>query len=319
MDTKMNIKDLKSGDVLLFSAEKGSFISLAIEILTEAKVSHAAMFYDEKKQTIIEETPPQVAVNDAVERFKEREISVMRLKKHLPMAPVIEISTNYLNNNEPYDMRGLYIVGILLVYKKFAPNTFAQKVIIEILKKLTVAIVKYINKHKEPGKTPMVCSQFVAQCYAEAGDDYKLKIENGVLQVKATNQKVGGNILDQTIQIIKSGKKANLQTLLTPQIAIEDNLSISAEKLCEELINNLNLKSSASKTPDPISDELVNAVSQFAHVHYLAKTNQKLTDNVLQNGTTEMLKYLSDDENMFTFPGDLLNHCSSLEDVGVIK
>ncbi len=41
----MNINDLKAGDILLFSPEKGSFISWAITYLTDAPVSHAAMFY----------------------------------------------------------------------------------------------------------------------------------------------------------------------------------------------------------------------------------------------------------------------------------
>ena len=58
----MDIKDIKTGDILLFSPEKGSFISWAITFLTDAPVSHAAMFYNEDNQSIIEETPPQVKV-----------------------------------------------------------------------------------------------------------------------------------------------------------------------------------------------------------------------------------------------------------------
>ncbi len=101
----MNINDLKAGDILLFSPEKGSFISWAITYLTDAPVSHAAMFYEEKSQSIIEETPPQVAINHAAERFEGREIYVRRLnsKEDLPLSPVIEKAQNYLNNAEPYD------------------------------------------------------------------------------------------------------------------------------------------------------------------------------------------------------------------------
>ena len=97
----MNSKDLKPGDVLLFSAEKGSFISWAITFLTDAPVSHAAMYFDKQEQTIIEETPPQVAINHAPERFKGREIHVRRFKKDLPLTPVINASKNYLNDEEP--------------------------------------------------------------------------------------------------------------------------------------------------------------------------------------------------------------------------
>ena len=59
----MNIKDIKMGDVLLFSPEKGSFISWAITFLTGEPVSHAAMYYSEEDQSIIEETSPQIKVN----------------------------------------------------------------------------------------------------------------------------------------------------------------------------------------------------------------------------------------------------------------
>ena len=128
----MNINDLKAGDILLFSPEKGSFISWAITYLTDAPVSHAAMFYEEKSQSIIEETPPQVAINHAAERFEGREIYVRRLnsKEDLPLSPVIEKAQNYLNNAEPYDHSGLYTVGLLLVYKKFTPNTPVKKTMI---------------------------------------------------------------------------------------------------------------------------------------------------------------------------------------------
>jgi len=43
----MEIKDLKIGDVVLFSPEKGSFISWAITFLTDAPVSHASVFFGE--------------------------------------------------------------------------------------------------------------------------------------------------------------------------------------------------------------------------------------------------------------------------------
>lgn len=180
----MKIKDLKPGDILLFSAEKGSFISWAITYLTDASVSHAAMYYNDKERSIIEETPPQVTTNNADKRFEGRKINVRRLKEDLPIGPVIEASTSYLNDKEPYANSGLYIVGLLLMYKKFAPDNLVQKAMVKIFKKITVSIVKYLENYQYPDKSPMVCSQFVAQCYAKAGDKYKLKIEHGVLQKK---------------------------------------------------------------------------------------------------------------------------------------
>ena len=312
----MNIKDLKSGDILLFSPEKGSFISWAITFLTNAPVSHAAMFYNEKEQSIIEETPPQVAINNAGERFKGREINVRRLKKDLPLHPVIEASISYLNDKEPYDNNGLYMVGLLLIYKKFTPNTRVQKAMVKILKKITASIDKYINEHQTPDKSPMVCSQFVAQCYAKAGNKYQLKIEHGVLQKMSTNE-ANNNVIGQVIQIIESGKRTNLPALLTPKPKMKDDSFFSGEELCKELKDAFEISTNEFFTD--ITDELVEAVSQFAHVHYRSNLVQKQTNSTIQKDVPEILKNLNDNENMFTFPGDLLKHCNSLKDVGVIK
>jgi hypothetical protein len=285
--------------------------------LTDAPVSHAAMFYDEIKHSIIEETPPQVAVNNAGERFKGREISVRRLKEDLPLSPVIEASTSYLNDAEPYDNSGLYMVGLLLIYKKFTPNTFVQKAMVKILKKITTSIVKYIHEHQNSEKSPMVCSQFVAQCYANAGDKYQLKIENGVLQKMATSQANSSNVIGQVIQIIESGKRTNLQALLTPNLQMQDDSSFSGEELCKELKDAFVLTTNGISTD--ITDELIEAVSQFSHVHYFLNSGQKQTHNILQKDISEVLQYLNDNENMFTFPGDLQSHCNSLKDIGMIK
>jgi hypothetical protein len=311
----MHIKDLKIGDILLFSPEKGSFISWAITYLTDAPVSHAAMFYDEEKQLIIEETPPQVKLSSAAERFKDREIYVRRLKEDLPLSPVIGVSTSYLNAAEPYAMSGLYMVGLLLIYRKFTPNTKTQKVIVKILKKLTASIVEYINEHENPGKLPMVCSQFVAQCYDDAGDKYQLIIDNGILQ-KMTATKDNTSVLDNVIEVINSGQRMKLQTSLVPNLEVQDDSSSSGEELCEELKESFNL--TTSETTAEISDELVDAVAQFAYAHYLSDSGKNQTKNISQEDATKVLQKLNNYKNMFTFPGDLLDHCDSLRDAGII-
>jgi hypothetical protein len=315
----MNIKDIKTGDILLFSPEKGSFISWAITFLTDAPVSHAAMFYNEEEQSIIEETPPQVKVSFAVERFKDREIYVRRLnvKEDLPLSPVIEKAKSYLNEAEPYDKSGLYMVGLLLIYKKFTPNTSVKKVMTKILKKIATSIIKYIHEQRNPGKLPMVCSQFVAQCYNDAGDKYKLKIENGILLKNAAMQDNSFNVLDQVMEIVKSDKRTNLQTLLAPTLKMEDEPSSSGEELCRELKEAFEL--TAGEITSGITDELIEAVSQFAKAHYLYSSGGTQLQNILPDDFAKVFQPLKDNENMYVFPGDLLNHCENVRDIGTIK
>ncbi|MFD1260746.1 hypothetical protein [Entomomonas asaccharolytica] len=301
----MQINDLKEGDILLFSAEKGSFISWAITFLTNAPVSHAAMYYNANNQSIIEETPPQVAINDAAKRFKERIIYVQRLDTNLPLQPVIDKATNYLNNAEPYDKYGLYIVGLLLIYKKVSLNTRAQKVVIRILKKLTASITNYIHEHKTPGKTPMVCSQFVAQCFADAGANYQLKFKNSVLQANDSS-----SLLEQAIKQLE----VTSDYIFDTNNAIATTIKEDAETLCKELkealeFNEQELANTGedSTTSTSINNQLTDAIASFS----LAHTE---TDNVL-----EAMKTFENQLSMYVFPGDLLLHCTNTKKVGEIK
>lgn len=113
----LSLNDLHPADVLLFSPEKKSFISWAITFLTDAPVSHAAMYFETCPPTIVEETPPQVTTNPAEKRFKGRTIHVYRHTTASPLTPVTQAARQHLNNQEPYDHAGLYMVGLLLMCK----------------------------------------------------------------------------------------------------------------------------------------------------------------------------------------------------------
>ena len=311
----MDIQKLEAGDVLLFSAEKGSFISWAITFLTNAPVSHAAMFYDVSKQLIIEESPPQVATNNALERFKDREITVRRLKDKLPMVPVIDVAGTYLNDADPYDQSGLYFVGLLLLYRKFTPSSAKQRVMIRIFKKITASIVDYIHKHQSPGKAPMVCSQFVAQCYANAGPEYKLQFKGGLLQKSGTAHLDEKNLIEQVLEKLDQAELPQPQRLLASALDPEKDVFLSGENLCQELKEAF--LDESDNVSVSISDEFTEAVAQFAYAHKLAITGQVL--ELSEQNVPQLLRDLNDYENMFTTPGDLLTACESLKDVCVIK
>ena len=283
----MEIADLKVGDVVLFSAEKGSFISWAITFLTDAPVSHAALFYgdNQAQPSLIEETPPAVAINPAAK--------------------------SYYNNVEPYDNAGLYMVGMLLIYKKFTPDTLTQKIIIKILKKLTATLDAYINNHQYPGKKPMVCSQFDAQCYEDAGPQYQLQFSGNVL-----SQAVGASLLDQAITLVESDRERFAGLLRAPLIKVQEEPTETAEELCAELKAAFEQRPAMAATVT-LSVDLAVAIQQFAEVNsqYLAGELR------LASATTDItapLQLLKTNENMFISPGDLLLHCTNLKDVGTI-
>lgn len=310
----MEIADLKVGDVVLFSAEKGSFISWAITFLTDAPVSHAALFYgdNQAQPSLIEETPPAVAINPAAARFVDRTITVRRLDSTLPLDPVIAAAKSYYNNAEPYDNAGLYMVGMLLIYKKFTPDTLTQKIIIKILKKLTATLDAYINNHKYPGKKPMVCSQFDAQCYEDAGPQYQLQFSGNVLSAAA-----GASLLDQAITLVESDRERFAGILRAPLIKVQEEPVETAEELCAELKAAFEQRPALAAATVTLSADLAVAIQQFAEVNsqYLAGELRLASATA---DITAPLQLLKTNENMFISPGDLLLHCTNLKDVGTI-
>ncbi len=304
----MQIEDLKPGDVLLFSPEKGSFISWAITFLTDAPVSHAAMYYDANSQKIIEETPPKVAINDAHTRFHERTITVRRLKKGLTMDPVVNAATYYYNQNQPYDMAGLYLVGAILIQKKFTPTSTQQKIITKILMKLADSLDDIIASRKDGGKTPMVCSQFIAQCFEDAGPDYKLTIKNGVI-INERGMKPTKSLLEMAHEAEPSMPAQQKSR------SIPTRIEQTEEELCKELYHTfVNNKDNSSNEPFQLSKELLNAITRFGNAHKkLINLSGKTTDG---NSNVE---HLLDSKNMFITPADLLKHCENFEDVGTIS
>lgn len=324
----MDIRDLQAGDILLFSGEKDSFISQAIMFLTDAPVSHAAMTYA-PSSIIVEETPPAIQTSKAAERFDGRTISVMRLNPAQPKyTPVLNAATSYLNNKEPYATANLYLVGMLLIYRRFTPRDFLQQVIIKILKKLTASIIDYHNARKYPGKLPMVCSQFVYQCYEDAGPDYQLQIKNGVLSTGITEVEPIPSLVDQAIARVIIDATSDFQSFIRGNVgmALTTPVPESDEELAKELMEALRGESllTAEAVPPTIRNDLVVAIHEFSQAIQVARTGivpppDELLQANSQHTASESLARLKAEEPIFVTPGDLLLRCQNLAKVGTIS
>ncbi len=173
--------DLHRGDILLFKSD-GSCMSDLIAELCDADVSHAAMYYDEVLQLMVEQDMPHVQVNPAPghpQYAARRGVHVMRHKNaSLKMSKVTAAARKYLKEKQPYGTMTLMALGLLLLVKRFAPT----KKYIDKVKLILIVLCALLD----PGKT---CSQFVAQCYRDAGKDYRLKIRR---EKKAGEESLAG-------------------------------------------------------------------------------------------------------------------------------
>ncbi len=296
---EMDINELKSGDVLLFSPEEGSWLSEAIVFLTGADVSHTAMTYKEFSK-IIEETPPAIRVANAKERFPGRTIHVMRDERNQDFSPVMQAATKYLNEEEPYGMANLYLVGMILIYKKFSPSGPQQKATLAILKKLVSKLLAIINEHKYPGKLPMVCSQYIFQSYQDAGKDYQLTIKNGNL-LNANQEK---SLFEKAIN----------QTPMHHS-PIDNSLKFerpSAEISEKELLSNL--KNKEGESIASLESEILE------HIYILSKALHAIEQEISFESASHKagLQVMQKQNAMFVTPADLLDHCPDLKKVGEI-
>lgn len=298
----MHVRDLQAGDVLLFSPEEGSWISKAITWLTDAPVSHAAMTYQIPTK-LIEETPPAVRVAEATIRFPGRTVHVMRLNKPIEdFKPVMDAAAQYLNGEAPYAMNNLYLLGVLLIYKKFSPSDTTQKIILRILKRLTEKLLDAINQMKYPDKHPMVCSQFVFECYQEAGKAYRLTIKNGNLQAESSGR---ASLLDKAFKHKRKESQLNQLTAKADSSTDED--------LAKELYHAMNDETLLAT--GTISDELLDAIHDFSQVLHAVSQELELEKADPKQG----IAILQAQSSMFVTPGDLLRHCPELRHIGDIK
>jgi hypothetical protein len=324
-----DVDQLQTADILLFSGKKDR-TSQAIMWLTNSKVTHAALYQDQGE--IIEETPPSVKTYKlgSDQRFHGREIYVNRLNSQpfFP-TPVIKAATTYLNQETPppYAQNNLYLLGLILLYKKFQPNILIKRVMIKIYKSLATRIIDYINQHKSPGNSPMICSQFVFQCYEDAGEGYHLKIKKASWKESLLVNENNLSVVEQVISHVQRNS-LTLQGLNQTGVDLDvQNIPLQTEEeLAQELLEAL--KSNEVGTTDEIDDELAVAVHEFGQAAYLAESRAENNRPVMLEKSNELacdlnitpgLSFLKIKEAYFVTPEDLLNNCDNLVQVCVIK
>lgn len=193
---------------------------------------------------------------------------------------MLEAASGSVNDDEPYAMSDLYLVGLLRIYKKFSVSTPVQKAMIMILKRLAAHMIDYINQRKTPGKLPMVCSQFVFQCFEDTGGEYRLHIQNPVLALAAgVAQPVSA--LDLAIQRLKQDRTPAFRSFLSAAAGAEVTAAPEEndETLAEELMQALRAEQADESAG--IEDELVLSVTQFCSAAHASVTNHALEPEIL--------------------------------------
>jgi hypothetical protein len=239
------------------------------------------------------------------------------------LGPVINAAQKYLDEKNAYPNFNLGLLGLLLLFKKFAPHTWRNKIVYQFALLVSYELMILVRNCKYAGKHPMSCFQFVAQCFTDAGENYDLKFDNMVITFGSVTQKTKALQQSNTndgISPIEMLEKMDTNSMLVLNTVSDyniDNIAITDEEkfaLTSKFIATVN--------------EIKNTVDSEPEIQ-LSVFNQTMANIVLliyklQTGKTaanakEAIDYLKTSTaiNFFVSPQDLLVNCpASLEYIG---
>ena len=315
----LNVSKLKAGDIMTFDGERdeqGNLdpLSHLIMILTDSEVSHGGLF--------IQEDPPAMAdaalsglhahlVADKGDPLRPVHICRLKMADQLDLTPVIEAAEKYLKDDLVYPMPDLILLGMILVYKNVSHVSLKQKVIIGLLKIITAKIKSILEDKKYEGKHPMICSEFVYQCYLDASKKdprLKLILKNADLQL-SLRHRTSITLLDHYIDYRFSQQKFFASNEEPIEKSLFENVNEDIEENESQLIQ-MAIKGIHDK------DRLFGENESLS----LAVQNFLIAEQELRGKPIHSFKSLIDNakeqQAFFVTPNDLLCHISNADNLG---
>lgn len=315
----LNVSKLKAGDIMSFDGERDENgkldpLSHLIMILTDSEVSHGGLY--------IQEDPPAMAdaalsglhahlVADKGNPLRPVHICRLKMADQLDLTPVIEAANKYIKDDLVYPMPDLILLGMILVYKNISHVSLKQKVIIGLLKIITAKIKSILEDKKYEGKHPMICSEFVYQCYLDASKKdprLKLILKNADLQ-QSLRHRTSITLLDHYIDYRFSQQKFFASNEEPIEKSLFENVNEDIEENESQLIQ-MAIKGIHDK------DRLFGENESLS----LAVQNFLIAEQELRGKPIHSFKSLIDNakeqQAFFVTPNDLLCHISNVDNLG---
>lgn len=307
----MKLEDLKPGDVLLcppipLKKKTKNWIGWAIILLTGGEVSHSAIYCGEK------EGEPWIAHSDLrgiiympLKDFMDEEPKcyIRRHKDQTELLPVVEAIDTYAGKGNPYPVMNFGVLGLLLIGNMVLKDTLKNKIYYDFALLVGLKIIKEINEHKYPGKDAMTCSQFVSQCYTDAGETYDIKFEKLLLQFKQSNA------LDNQANLLDYINTADENEIITDEEI--NNILNNEENIAADFIGLMQNDIDANRPVELVSESKLSRVGKkLLFALYEAFTGKKTSS------VAEAVETFSSNRNYFVTPDDLLTNTTNLDEKG---
>jgi hypothetical protein len=234
------------------------------------------------------------------------------------MNAVMNETKKYMGNS-PYFKGNLYMTAVLAMFRgSKLPKGPLYWAMLEIIELLTAELVTAVDSRLYPGQTPMICSQFVFQCFQDAGPTYELDIPDLIPGMSTILNQIIKNVENKPESY--SDKDGKLRAILRN---IKKKLRRSGLRSLEKAISSSTAGEQFFPTATPVlgdsavtttSVQLDRAVIQFAKAFHAARSGEKMYAVT----ALDALSYLNNNEAIFVTPGDLKNNVANLEPVDKI-
>ena len=317
-----------TGDVFLFEPDP-SCISRLICKLSNAPVSHAAMYFEDGK--VVEEGLSGIGTRNTSD-LGDRTIHVRRYSKpsEALSKALLEEAKKRLEAKEPYSMGNLIMVGVLTILNMWKPD--ARKEVKIALSSLCVLLANVIDK-KMTGGHASTCSQFVYEVYKNSG--VKLNVEHGsgdrpTSNIASSSTPKSPTLLSLAIENAESGQTAIIScddsnSKLNSKSFDLETLSCLLLDILDKTENNTDENSASDILADKLDDELYVEIIKFASLLYKADNPEDFDHSVLSNkdGLTSdwikrFLEHMLKNYSGFVMPGDLYYDCTDLKNEIVV-
>lgn len=323
MDSK-KVSDLHAGDIILYPPHKDDVLANLIAQFTSGTVNHAAILYTAggEDQKVIESVLEGVRFNPIRPTSDEYRAKVMRIKKDKNLQPVLDAAQKCMDNKYPFMALGL--LAILLLFGKRKP-TMENKFLYSAMEYVTLGLMLVNQRIAGKGKKIMTCSQFTAQAFSDAGEEYSLHFNHLLID----------DFLDKPT-VLKGIKSSSLQGLGSVPLYEDVESSIyelenKGNKITENYVyeglaqvsRDINRDSKTELEAISLQCMGSNKFSDFVDEKVSCNRLLAVLDKLITGNTGRKVQSIIKDfqsdayRNFFVTPEDLFNgNCDSIEYIG---
>jgi len=311
------ISELRGADVLLYHGN--AWISKAIRFFDGSEYSHAALYLG--SGSVGEAVSAGVVKRDLqTSRGDSKFVDARRLKARVEtMDPVLAVSASILKQKQRYAYEQIILLALLAVSRKPKWTPVLRRLIRSVLDRAASTLSKLAAGKRQP----MICSEFVFRCFAEAvggeQDPYTIRIDTMDESILFAAPK-GRGIDPESLLAWRLDATGEVWRAPAMEQELPEKKATEAEieQLAEIYLKEVRTDREAAPVAQVSDRALRGSLDQFAEALHRSLTTGREIPETKEKVGPAPLETLANVASDFVTPGDLAR-TDSLFDIGRLK